>query len=127
MPQIDLVEETYIAADPPLVRARLAAAELARQMWPDLRLHITEDRGRLGLRYAVAGEFTGTAEVWFQEWADGVIVHVYLRVDPSGGLSPRRAVRELHRRQRAAKSVLWQVKDDLEAGRRAGERAGYRA
>jgi hypothetical protein len=53
-----------------------------------------------------------------------VIVHVYLRVDPSSGPWPhRRAVKEQQRRQRALKPVLWAVKDDLEAGRRPGAAA----
>lgn len=124
MPQIDLVEEMFVAADPTAVRVRLALPAFARQLWPDLQVRVRQDRGRKGLRYAVAGPFTGTAEVWFEDWADGVIVHVYLRVDPTGGpWSPRRAVREQHRRQRAVKPVLWAVKDDLEAGRRPGATA----
>ena len=124
MPQIDLVEETFIAADPAAVRARLATAGFAGELWPDLRIRVTQDRGRKGLRYAVDGRFTGTAEVWLDEWADGVIVHVYLRVDPTGEAWPqRRAQRELRRRQKAVKPVLWAVKDDLEAGRRPGAAA----
>ncbi len=124
MPQVDLVEETFIAAAPEAVRAALATPEFGRRLWPDLRLRVTQDRGPKGLRYAVTGEFTGTAEVWLQDWADGVLAHVYLRVDPAGGPWPqRRALRELHRRQRAVKPVLWAVKDELEAGRRPGEPA----
>lgn len=124
MPQIDLVEDTFIAAAPNAVRARVGTAAFGAELWPDLRLTVTEDRGRKGLRYAVAGPFTGTAEVWLQEWADGVIVHVYLRVDPSGpAWPPRRAAAEQRRRQRAAKPLLWAVKDELEDGRRPGEPA----
>ncbi|MQA27819.1 MAG: polyketide cyclase / dehydrase and lipid transport [Micromonosporaceae bacterium] len=124
MPQIDLVEETFVAAAPEAVRGRLATLEFARRLWPDLRLRVTQDRGAKGLRHAVSGDFTGTAEVWLEDWADGVIVHVYLRVDPTGAAwSPRRALRELHRRQRALKSVLWAVKDEHEGGRRPGEPA----
>ncbi|MGH3713082.1 MAG: hypothetical protein ACRDT4_06410 [Micromonosporaceae bacterium] len=124
MPQIDLVEDTFIAAPPAQVRARVATLGFARQLWPDLGLRVTQDRGRKGLRYAVSGDFTGTAEVWLQEWADGVVVHVYLRVDPAGTpWPPRRAAAEQRRRQRAAKPLLWTVKDELEGGRRPGEPA----
>ncbi|MGH3736583.1 MAG: hypothetical protein ACRDT6_13350 [Micromonosporaceae bacterium] len=124
MPQIDLVEDTFIAAAPATVRARVGTPAFAAELWPDLRLRVTRDRGRKGLRYAVDGAFTGTAEVWLQEWADGVIVHVYLRVDPAGGTWPaRRAAAEQRRRQLAAKPLLWQVKDELEDGRRAGDPA----
>ncbi|HEX6073905.1 MAG TPA: polyketide cyclase / dehydrase and lipid transport [Micromonosporaceae bacterium] len=124
MPAIDLVEETFVAAHPALVRARVATPEFLRELWPDLRLRVSEDRGREGLRFVVAGALTGTAEVWLEEWADGVIVHLYLRADPAGwGWAARRALREQHHSRATARLVLWQVKDELEAGRRPGQPA----
>ena len=121
MPAIDLLEETFVAASPTLVRARVATPEFLAGIWPDLTLRVSEDRGAEGLRLTVAGPLSGTAEVWLQSWADGVIVHLYLRADPIGtGWSGRQALRERHHRGAAARPVLWRVKDELEAGRRPG-------
>ncbi|MGH3662002.1 MAG: hypothetical protein ACRDT8_05290 [Micromonosporaceae bacterium] len=143
MPQVDLVEETFLAADLAMVCARLATVAFARQIWPDLRLRVAEDRGVEGLRFMVHGERVGSAEVWLQEWADGVIAHIYLRIDRADRKqaerkqaerkqwprfyaerrSARDAARELARRQREIKSALWAIKDELEGSRRPGEAA----
>lgn len=124
VPQIDLVEETFVAADPALVRPRVATPGFLQGLWPRLRLRVSQDRGGEGLRFSVSGPVTGTAEVWLEGWADGVIVHVYLRVDPSGERwSASRARRERHRLRAVVPPALWEVKDVLEAGRRPGDPA----
>jgi hypothetical protein len=124
VPAIDLSEETYVAASPAMVRARVATPEFLRGLWPDLRLRVSEDRGRKGQRFTVAGPLAGTAELWLEQWADGVIVHLYLRADPVGDAWSRRRLREeRHRRRSVACPALWRVKDELEAGRRPGEPA----
>ncbi len=130
-----------------MVCARLATVAFARQIWPDLRLRVAEDRGVEGVRFMVHGERVGSAEVWLQEWADGVIAHLYLRIDRADRRqadrkrwprfyaegrwprfyaerrSARDAARELARRQREIKSALWAIKDELEGSRRPGEAA----
>lgn len=124
MPEIDLAEETFVAASPARVRARVATMAFAQGLWPGLTLRVTEDRGPEGLRFTVSGTLAGTAELWLRQWADGVIVHVYLRVDPAGGpWSPRRVGRQRQRLRTGVASLLWQVKDELEAGRCPGEAA----
>jgi len=123
VPAVDLVEDGFVAACPPLVRARVATAEFARELWPDLWAEVSEDRGRQGLRFTVDGPLAGTAEVWLEEWADGVVIHVYLRVDLAGNWPGRRVLRERRARRAAVRKLLWAVKDELEGGRRPGKPA----
>jgi hypothetical protein len=64
-------------------------------------------------------ELAGTVEIWLEPYRDGVILHHFVRLDPTGDrLSDRAAA--AHRRRLAwhAKQVFWQLKDELEAGRR---------
>jgi hypothetical protein len=56
-------------------------------------------------------------EVWLEPYADGVLVHYYLRADLPRGESVR-AARE--RRRRDWKRRIHAVKDRLEAGREPG-------
>jgi hypothetical protein len=131
MPQVDLVEETFIAAAPALVEARIRQPAFLARLWPDLELTVQADRGREGLRWTAQGAMVGSTEIWLQAYRDGVLVHTYLRCDltrkgaPTEPLqvSPRAAVRELHRRAKYAKRVLWELKDSVEAGRKPGEPA----
>ncbi|HEV7825729.1 MAG TPA: polyketide cyclase / dehydrase and lipid transport [Mycobacteriales bacterium] len=121
MAQVDLIEETFVAAAPERVAAAVHEHGFGAELWPDLRLVVFMDRGLEGVRWTAAGALTGSCEVWLEPYADGVIVHTYLRCDPSGGpLRPREAVREVQRRARHAKQVLWALKDRLEAGRTVG-------
>lgn len=123
VPAVDLVEDGFVAAYPPLVRARVATGAFARELWPDLRALVSEDRGREGLRFTVDGPLAGTAEVWLEEWADGVIIHIYLRADPAGNWPGSRVLRERRARRAAVRRLLWAVKDELEGGRRPGRPA----
>lgn len=91
------------------------------------------DRGLEGIRWTVTGALVGSAEIWLEAFSDGVIVHYYLRADPTipGSrtesrdftASPR-AQRELATmRARHAtrwKQTVWALKDELEAGRSTG-------
>jgi hypothetical protein len=122
VPQLDLVEETFVVAEP----ARVAAAvhDPARwcAWWPDLELGVFQDRGDAGVRWNVRGALTGSMEVWLEPYGDGVILHHYVRcdlADPSRG-RPGALARERRRRQRHARRVFWAVKDELEAGRPPG-------
>ena len=122
MAQVDLIEETYIAAAPAMVAAAVHEPAFVAELWPDLRLAVFMDRGLEGVRWTAGGPFTGSCEVWLEPYGDGVVVHTYLRCDPPAGvvLTPRAAVREIRNRARHAKRVLWAVKDRLEAGRAPG-------
>jgi hypothetical protein len=123
VPGLDLVDETFVVAAPAEVAAAVADAARWPAWWPDLRLSIFQDRGEHGIRWNLAGALAGSMEVWLEPFGDGVIVHYYLRADPPPGrsFSPRAAQRELRRRALRAKQVFWQLKDELERGRRPGE------
>ncbi|GIL28810.1 polyketide cyclase / dehydrase and lipid transport [Actinocatenispora comari] len=124
MPLVDVLQETFVAAAPRLVADALAEPAVAADLWPDLTVTVTQRRGLEGQRYAVHGAWRGTAELWLEPCADGVLVHSYLRLDPTAGpVSARVARREADRRQRTMRWGLWRHKDRIEAGRAPGEAA----
>lgn len=83
--------------------------------WPDLELTSYHDRGVEGMRWYVAGDLVGTAEVWLEPFRTGTIVHVYLRGDPDRPpASPRKAVRLRKGYVVDLKRMLFDVKDELE-------------
>jgi hypothetical protein len=91
------------------------------------------DRGDSGMRWTVTGDLVGSCEVWLEPYGDGVIVHYYLRAEPTRRGSrtepvdtrPARARRLAVRvgREHTArwKSLINALKDELEAGRAVGE------
>jgi hypothetical protein len=116
MPQIDVVDETWIAAPPPRVAARLADPRYWRRWWPAFELTVDELRGAQGVRWFVTGPATGSMEVWLEPDLDGVRVHYFLRLDAPVGrrLSQRRAQRTVLAHRRRAKQVFWALKDEVE-------------
>ncbi len=125
MPSIDIVCDDFVVAEPAYVATRLGDAELWRAWWPELRLTPYDDRGPEGVRWTVAGELTGTAELWFEQVRDGVVVHWYLRADPTGRGNPRR-LRDAY--VAAYRRKLWAFKDEIEGDRAPGEhRPGWAA
>ncbi|MBI3685816.1 MAG: polyketide cyclase / dehydrase and lipid transport [Actinobacteria bacterium] len=133
MPQLDLVDETFVVADPGTLASIIHEVDRWRRWWPDLRLSVFEDRAERGIRWNVAGALSGSSlsgsmEVWLEPFGDGVIVHYFLRADflrASQSTRPafpsRRAVREIHGWQRRTKRIFWSLKDEVEEGRPAGE------
>lgn len=128
MASVDLVNETFIVAAPAAVAASIHDPELWRRWWPDLELTVFADRGAAGLRWTVTGALVGSAELWLEPWGDGVIVHHYLRADPTRPGSPtepqhlrRRRLDRLRRTQAVrSKGHILALKDELEAGRATG-------
>lgn len=121
MASVDVVDETFLAVPPSVVAAAFAAPSSWRSFWPDLELDVYADRGDEGLRWTVGGALVGTMEIWLEPMLDGTLVHYFLRADPpAGSLTPRTALREVQRRQLAAKSVALGLKLTLEDGRPAG-------
>jgi hypothetical protein len=118
--QIDLIEETFVAASPALVSAAVRDPSFTAALWPDVRLAVFMDRGDAGVRWTAAGGLTGSAEIWLEPYGDGVIAHTFLRADPPAPLHWRAAVKEAQRRARHAKAVWWRLKDAVEAGRAPG-------
>lgn len=124
MPQLDLVDETFVVAEPARVAAAVRDPARWAAWWPDLRLGVFQDRGEAGVRWNVRGALTGSMEVWLEPYGDGVIVHHYVRCEVSRARRPGALARERRRRERHAKRVFWAVKDELEGGRAAGEPRG---
>jgi len=129
VPQVDVIDESFVVADPDRLATLVHDPELWRRWWPDLELRVAHDRGRDGLRFAVTGALVGTAEFWLEPWGDGVIVHYFLRADvtcPGSAvevrqLSARTAARERRRRGQQNKTGIWALKDELERDRTTGE------
>ena len=132
MPRIDLIDETYLAADPAEVADRIHNPALWRSWWPRLELAVFMDRGLAGLRWTVTGELVGTSEVWLEPMADGVLLHYFLRAEPTRPGSdtealsgrPRRVARVSKRAalsySTSVKRSVWALKDNLETGRAPG-------
>lgn len=134
MAGVDLVDETYVVAPRTLIAAVVADPARWRQWWPSLDLVVFMDRGLDGVRWSITGELVGSAEIWLEAQGDGVLVHYYLRGEPTvpGSSATARALpesargrRELDRLRRrhaiAWKQVVWALKDEMEGGRRPGE------
>jgi hypothetical protein len=115
---LDLIDETFVVADPAVVAAVVRDPRRWEQWWPDLRLGVFQDRGDAGIRWNVRGALTGSMEVWLEPFGDGVLVHHYVRCDPYG--RDRISPRERRRRQRATKRLFWALKDELEGDRAPG-------
>ncbi len=133
MAGIDLVDETFIAADPARVAAVVADQRRWREWFPGLKLTVFMDRGIQGIRWSVTGSFVGSTEIWLEEFSDGVILHYYLRVEPtrSGTDSTpvpypdtpagfRAAAKERVKAAHRGKQVFWALKDELEGSREVG-------
>lgn len=118
MAALDLIDETFVVADPAAVAAVVRDPRRWEQWWPDLRLGVFQDRGDAGIRWNVRGALTGSMEVWLEPFGDGVLVHHYVRCDPAG--RDRITPRERRRRQRHAKRLFWALKDELEGDRAPG-------
>ena len=123
MPSLDISCDDLVVADPAYVAERLGADTLWREWWPELTLTPAERRGLEGVRWAVTGAAIGTAEWWLEPVRDGVVVHWYLRVDPTKSAGQRR-LRKLKEQYVARyRNRIWRFKDEVESGRAAGERS----
>jgi len=122
VPQIDVIDETFIVAPGAAVSAIVHDAARWREWWPDLHLAVLTDRHDAGIRWTVSGGQVGSMEVWIEPTGDGATLHYYLRIEPAGRTLRRRAARRaVRRRIIATKRVCWAIKDELEAGRAIGE------
>lgn len=119
MPAVDVIDETFLAVPPSSVAAAFADSRAWRRFWPDLDLEVYADRGDAGVRWTVRGALVGTMEVWLEPVLDGTVLHYFLRADFPPGLSGK-PLKEISRRQRAAKAVALDLKFVLEDGRRPG-------
>ena len=76
---VDVVDETFVDADPARVRAALAQDSWCDSVWPHLRRELLRDRGPKGIRWTVSGQVVGEMEVWIEPWWEGALVHHYVR------------------------------------------------
>jgi hypothetical protein len=133
MPAVDLVDETFIVVEPEVLAAIVADRSRWRVWWPELELTIFMDRGTQGIRWTVVGELVGSCEIWLEAHADGVLLHYYLRAEPTkpGSRTEARVLPDSPHGHRQAASIrqrhalrwkrqVWQLKDELEAGRPVG-------
>jgi hypothetical protein len=121
MPSLDISCDDLVVADPAYVAARLGDEALWRAWWPGLSLTPYERRGLEGVRWTVGGSAVGTAEWWLEQVRDGVLVHWYLRVDPSRPVGRRGLDRLRESYVGSYRNNLWRFKDEVERGRAAGE------
>lgn len=131
MAGVDLVDETFIVAPPEVLAGIITDSTYQRRWWPDLDLTVFMDRGLLGQRWSITGGLVGSLEIWLEPFADGCIVHHYLRAEPSNdGRTPgplpdtpagwRKAAKLRAARATAWKTSVWELKAQLEQGRAAG-------
>jgi len=122
VPDIDVVDSTWIAARPAAVSAVVSEPSNWRRWWPDLDLLVDEWRGAKGVRWTVRGTadgHVGSMEIWLEQALDGVVVHYFLRLDGAGGRPIRsgRARRAQDRYRRRVKQIMWRLGDELDPGR----------
>lgn len=126
VPQIDVIDSTWIAARPAAVGELVADSANWTRWWPGLELVAAEQRGAKGMRWTVHGvrgagsaDLAGTAEVWLQPMFDGVVAHFFLRLDTAPGcrLSARRARAVERSYRRAAKRAFWALGDAADPNR----------
>ncbi|MGW4327229.1 polyketide cyclase / dehydrase and lipid transport [Nocardia sp. NPDC004573] len=120
MSSIQVADQTFVAASGAAVADLLSAPNQWRRWWPDLDLEVREDRGEKGIRWSVAGALTGTMEVWLEPSLDGVILHYFLHAEPQPALPVGKLAAANRARRVAGKSMSFELKSRLEAGRAAG-------
>jgi hypothetical protein len=120
MPQIDVMDSTWIPARPGAIAPIVADPANWSRWWPGLELTVQQRRGPKGVRWKVAAVhaardvgLSGTAEVWLQPRSDGVVAHFFLRLDPAPGrtLSARRARHVERDYRRRTKRAFWALAD----------------
>ena len=131
MPDIDIVDSTWICARPAVVAAVVADPANWRRWWPRLELAVDEWRGDKGVRWTVRPCEPGTVfprardtvggsmEIWLEPAFDGVVAHFFLRLDASSGrpLGRRRSERLSRAYRIRAKQLFWSLGDELDPGR----------
>jgi hypothetical protein len=124
VPQVDVVDSTWLGATPAVIGAVLAEPANWARWWPELRLEIAELRGPKGVRWSVPdgrrGSVCGSMEIWLQPVDDGTVVHYFLRLDGTREAIGRRAALRLeHEYRTRAKRLVWAVGERVDPGRLA--------
>src|SRR5690242_17832469 len=108
--RIDIVDETFIAAPPQVLRRQLDDEAWAARVWPHLTRTVLRDRGLKGVRWTVTGQVEGEMEVWIEPFWEGAVVHHYVRGRAGRGAPRNLALRHTLRWKRAVHAL----KDRLE-------------
>ncbi|MCX4098735.1 polyketide cyclase / dehydrase and lipid transport [Nocardia sp. alder85J] len=124
MSSIQIADQTFVAAPGAAVAGLLADPGRWRGWWPDLSLEVREDRADKGIRWTVAGALTGTMEVWLEPCLDGVVLHYFLHAEPQQPVPPRALSVANRARRVAGRTMAFEIKARLEAGRPAGVAPG---
>jgi hypothetical protein len=124
-PAIDIIDESFVVADPAELAARFADPALWREWWPELTLRVARDRGSKGIQWTVDGAMDGSAEVWLEPWRDGVIVHWFMRADPVHPMPARRMQRLRASLVHGYKRRIHALKDEFERDRPCGAPRAY--
>lgn len=125
MPTVDLVDETYLRAPLDAVAGAVHDQSRWALWWPHLRPAIFMDRGSAGIRWNITGSLVGSMEIWLEAYPEplgGVLLHFYLRADPTATGSPTRpapltgpaAAAQTSRWAKLNKANAWRLKDELE-------------
>ncbi len=122
MPDVDVIDSTWIGVAPTAVAPVIADASRWPGWWPDLDVRASEYRGVKGVRWLVrsahGGRLAGSMEIWLEPLADGVVAHYFLRLDATGTrVSTRECQRLVHHYRTQAKRVMWHLSDSLDPGR----------
>jgi hypothetical protein len=113
-PELHVVADTWIDCAVETVSVVVADPASWPKWWPRMDLTVIRDRGVKGIRWAVTGRYHGTAEIWLEPFGGGVILHHFLRLDPSGPLSRRATARLARELAWHARLMFWELKDELE-------------
>ena len=126
MPQLDLLDDTWIAVAPGVAAAAVAQPVRWAGWWPDFALEVQQLRGVEGVRWRVraADRGSGTMEVWLEPAYEGVVLHYFLHAEPTGvaawQLAKLNLAKITHRRRVAGKKMAFEVKTTLERSRPVG-------
>ncbi len=128
-PLIHLSQDTWIRCPVDEVAALLAEEPRWSRWWPGLDVQVSRDRALKGLQWRVgpsAARYVGSAEVWLEPFAEGVVWHQFLRLDLRAGTRTSRwsTARGRRRWARHCRITAWQVKDELEGRRPPAVQSG---
>lgn len=122
MPDVDVIDSSWIGVAPGAVAPLIADAGRWPQWWPDLELRASEYRGPKGVRWAVTsaqgGRLSGSMEIWLEPVAEGVVAHYFLRLHSTGEpLAARESERLVHHYRTQTKRVMWSLSDTVDPDR----------
>lgn len=124
MPELDVMDATWIAVRAASVAPIVADPANWTRWWPDLDLLVEQRRGAKGMRWIVrsgrGGSVAGSMEIWLEPAQDGTVAHYFLRLDGTRRpLRARERMRLEHEYRMRIKRAFWAVSARLDPGRLA--------